>query len=145
VSAHLLQISAERLAALPEGVLARVHESGWDGRTFRRHGGVVVRFDHGAAFAAVRGSAWLVLTDTVTAAVVAARLIWPWLSADRARRAAHRDVEHVVRAAERMQPLTPDDLDTLARLARATIGAVHVAPPTWAESVADDVLARLQS
>jgi len=27
----------------------------------------------------------------------------------------------------------------------AAIGAVHVAPPTWAESVADDVLARLRA
>lgn len=116
MSDHLLQISAERLAKLPEGVLARVHESGWDGRTFKRRGGVVVRFDHGAEVDAVRGSAWLVLTDTVTAAVVASCVIWSWLD-ERVVKEGWRAVERAIG----MEPLSSDDLDTLARLARAAM------------------------
>lgn len=118
MSAHLLQISAERLATLPSGVLVDVV-----GERYRStHDGWLMHPEHEQ-----KRVSWLcaplhlVLDDTVTAAVAASCIVWPWLSADRERRAAHRDVEHVIRAAERMQPLTPADLDILARLARAAM------------------------
>lgn len=118
MSAHL-QISAERLATLPDGVALADADRGRLGRpdtVCDNH----VYLPDGRRLPEPLS---LDLTDTVTAAVVASCLVWPWLSADRERRAAHRDVEHVVRAAERMQPLTTEQVDTLARLARAAMEA----------------------
>ena len=98
MSAHPLPVTVAWLVRLPSGVVLS-----------------------GSPEEQIERGAWLDLSDTLTAAAVAARIIWPWLSADREHRAAHRDVEHVIRAAERMQPLTPADIDILTRLARAAM------------------------
>ena len=119
MSAHLLPVTAAWLARLPDGVAVMAGVT-----VYRLHRPPsMIRMlvaPHGTSQIERQDLAF-VMVDTVTAAAVAARIVWPWLSADREHRAAHRDVEHVIRAAERMQPLTPADLDTLTRLARAAM------------------------
>lgn len=140
MSAHLLPVTLAWLARLPDGVLL----TGRGPSGLRRTGRLRVRLADGVerwpsvdcepcwVWAYVLTDLALVTDDPLTAAAVAARIVRPWLDVTldtssvlavvlgSCRPSA---VLGVVEAVERMQPLTPDQIDTLARLARAAMEA----------------------
>lgn len=117
-SRHLLPVSAERLAKLPDGVALADPDRGYLGRTIVDGVGHVYLIDAGADGERVLGLAFADVDDTVTAAVIASCVVWPWLD-EHVAPEDWRVVEH----ARHMEPLTPEQIDTLARLARAAMEA----------------------
>ena len=131
MSAHLLPVTAVWLARLPDGTPLRYGLGSGKHRGCKQEGHA-----HGIRCYLLRlrvGDSvrvWLDMSDTLTAAAVAARIVRPWLDVTldtssvlavvlgSCRPSA---VLGVVEAVERMQPLTPDQIDTLARLARAAM------------------------
>ena len=125
MSAHQLQIGAERLATLPSGVLVDVV---WE-RCRSTHDGWLMHPEHEQKRVSwLRVPLHLVLDDIVTAAVVAARIVRPWLMEQGSRSGREfGDVEALAEhhgslsAALLMEPLTPDQREELTRLARAAM------------------------
>ena len=132
MSAHLLPVTAVWLARLPDGTPLRYGL----GSGAKHHGCKQEGHAHGIRCYLLRlrvGDSvrvWLDMSDTLTAAAVAARIVRPWLDVTLDTSSvlavvlgSYRPsaVLGVVEAAERMQPLTPADLDILARLARAAM------------------------
>lgn len=115
----MLPVGAEWLAQLPHGVLVDRY-----GRTGERIPATEAELL--AGFASVRPLG-LVLTDTVTAAAVAARIVGPWLDtqpdarAGRSVTGGRSEAQAITEAARRMELLTPEQISTLARLARAAM------------------------
>ena len=121
MSAHLLPISPEWWGELPQWTPV-VHDSeGERRRGFVDHVRRAI-LDEGqrphVGFGCPGLLVWLDLSGLLAAAVVATRVIWPWLD----EYVAPEDWRVVERAIS-MEPLTPDDIDTLARLARAAMEA----------------------
>jgi len=129
MSAHLLPVTVAWLARLPSGVALSDPDRGYLGRTIVDGVGHVYLIDAGSsADRVVRGPMWLDMSDTLTAAAVAARIVRPWLMEQGSRSGREfGDVEALAEhhgslsAALLMEPLTPADLDTLTRLARAAM------------------------
>ena len=121
MSAHLLPISPEWWGELPQWTPVVYDSEGERRRGFVDHvrraildGGQRPHVGFGCPGLLV----WLDLSGLLAAAVVATRVIWPWLD----EHVAPEDWRVVERAIS-MEPLTPDDIDTLARLARAAMEA----------------------
>lgn len=130
MSAHLLPVSAAWLARLPDHtpILVRhgeitfaccVLSTDAEGRVVLPIGGYDPDLER------LPASCALDLTDTVTAAAVAARVVGPWLDTDPDRRVdvpcGMSMARSIADAAVWMEPLTPDQFETLARLARAAM------------------------
>ena len=121
MSAHLLPISPEWWGELPQWTPVVYDSEGERRRGFVDHVRRAI-LDEGqrphVGFGCPGLLVWLDLSGLLAAAVVATRVIWPWLD----EHVAPEDWRVVERAIS-MEPLTPDDLDTLARLARAAMEA----------------------
>ena len=113
MSAHLLPISPEWWGELPQWTPVVYDSEGERRRGFVDHVRRAI-LDEGqrphVGFNYPGLLVWL--------AVVPTRVIWPWLD----EHVAPQDWRVVERAIS-MEPLTPDDIDTLARLARAAMEA----------------------
>ena len=123
-----LRVSVAWLAALPAGLLVHEEVSGYASRTDTRDGGVWLLGIPEPRRAASVGALALDLSDTLTAAAVAARIVRPWLMEQGSRSGREfGDVEALAEhhgslsAALLMEPLTPDQRDELTRLARAAM------------------------
>ena len=121
MSAHLLPISPEWWGELPQWTPVVYDSEGERRRGFVDHVRRAI-LDEGqrphVGFGCPGLLVWLDLSGLLAAAVVATRVIWPWLD----EHVAPEDWRVVERAIS-MGPLTPDDIDTLARLARAAMEA----------------------
>ena len=121
MSAHLLPISPEWWGELPQWTPVVYDSEGERRRGFVDHVRRAI-LDEGqrphVGFGCPGLLVWLDLSGLLAAAVVATRVIWPWLD----EHVAPEDWRVVERAIG-MEPLTPDDIDTLARLARAAMEA----------------------
>lgn len=125
MSVHLLDVRVEWLATLPNGVL--LDEGGRLDPVVRR---MLARF---------QAPARLVLTDTVTAAVVAMRIVRLWSAragvGEIAAIIGGTDEEawstwcEVMALAMGHDPMSPEQTETLARLAQAAMSSAPEATP----------------
>lgn len=133
MSDHLIPITPEQLARLPDGVLVETRhpDPGHMSRTYRTRFGMLERALYHPVRVHELPPIWrlhLDLRDTVTAAVVASRIVRPWLLVAiplgfSGMSLTYSQVERLLDLAIWHEPLTPDQIATLARLARAALEA----------------------